>query len=127
MSQQTEKRSRSGVRVPTGASIQVTNGFYQGLEVPIDREWLVIGRGCSADLVIAEPTISRAHAAVGFDADGFFVQDLGSTNETRVNRVQVERCALRHGDSVQLGRLVVEVRLPENVEGARSACCEREG
>lgn len=112
MSQQTEERSRSGVRVPAGASIQVTNGFYQGLEVPIDREWLVIGRGCSADLVIAEPTISRAHAAVGFDADGFFVQDLGSTNETQVNGARIERLALTNGDCLQLGKLLVEVTVP---------------
>lgn len=113
--------------VPSGASVIVRNGFYEGLEVPIDAPWLVVGRGRGADVALAEPTISRAHAALGFDGEGFFVQDLGSTNETRVNRVQVERCALQHGDSVQLGRLVVEVRLPENVEGARGACCEREG
>lgn len=113
--------------VPCGASVIVRNGFYEGLEVPIDAPWLVVGRGRGADVALAEPTISRAHAALGFDGEGFFVQDLGSTNETRVNRVQVERCALQHGDSVQLGRLVVEVRLPENVESARGACCEREG
>lgn len=113
--------------VPSGASVIVRNGFYEGLEVPIDAPWLVVGRGRGADVALAEPTISRAHAALGFDGEGFFVQDLGSTNETRVNRVQVERCALQHGDSVQLGRLVVEVRLPENVECARGACCEREG
>ena len=41
-------------------------GFYEGLEVPLDRDWLVIGRGRTADLVIAEPTISRAHAAIGW-------------------------------------------------------------
>ena len=44
----------------------------------------MIGRGRGADSVIAEPTMSRAHAAIGFDGDGFFVQDLGSTNGTWV-------------------------------------------
>ena len=51
----------------------------------MDCDWLVIGRGRSADVVLAEPTISRSHAAIGFDATGFFVQDLGSTNGTLVN------------------------------------------
>ena len=62
--------------VPSGASLRVKSGFYQGLEVALDRDWIVIGRGRSADLVIAEPTISRAHAAIGHDAQGFYVQDL---------------------------------------------------
>ena len=99
-------------RVPGGASVTVCNGFYAGLEVPIDACWLVVGRGRGADVVLSEPTLSRAHAALGFDEDGFFVQDLGSTNETRVNERHVDRCVLQDGDTVQWGRLQVEVRLP---------------
>ena len=99
-------------RVPWGASVTVRNGFYAGLEVPIDACWLVVGRGRGADVVLSEPTLSRAHAALGYDEDGFFVQDLGSTNETRVNQRHVDRCVLRDGDTVQWGRLQLEVRLP---------------
>ena len=102
----------SGIDVPSGASVLVKSGFYEGLEVPLDRDWIVIGRGRSADLVIAEPTISRAHAAIGFDQQGFFVQDLGSTNETQVNGARIERQALKDGDRVQMGKLVVEVTVP---------------
>jgi pSer/pThr/pTyr-binding forkhead associated (FHA) protein len=71
--------------VPGGGSIRVLRGFYEGLEMPVDRDWMVIGRGRGADIVIAEPTMSRAHAAIGYDGAHFFVQDLGSTNGTRVN------------------------------------------
>jgi pSer/pThr/pTyr-binding forkhead associated (FHA) protein len=100
------------VQVPSGAGLLVVSGFYEGLEIPLDREWLVIGRGRSADLVIAEPTISRAHAAVGHDAEGFFVQDLGSTNETHVNGGKVQRQGLKDGDRLQMGKLVIEISLP---------------
>lgn len=100
------------VEVPKGASILVKSGFYEGLEVVVDRDWLVVGRGRSADLVIAESTISRAHAAFGFDAEGFYVQDLGSTNGTTLNGSRVERQALKPGDEIQMGRLVVGVTLP---------------
>ena len=31
--------------IPSGASVRVLKGFYEGLEVPLDRDWLVIGRG----------------------------------------------------------------------------------
>ena len=98
--------------VPSGASVLVLRGFYEGLEVPIDRDWMVIGRGRSADVVIAEPTISRAHAAIGYDASGFFMQDLGSTNGTRVNGSREGRVPLQHGDELQLGKLRLRIALP---------------
>ncbi len=98
--------------IPTGGSIQIQTGFYEGLEVLLDRDWLVIGRGRGADMVLAEATISRAHAAIGHDAEGFFVQDLGSTNGTLVNGAKTERQILKNGDEVRMGRLIIGVTLP---------------
>lgn len=98
--------------VPSGAHIRVLRGFYEGLEMPVDRDWVVIGRGRGADIVIAEPTMSRAHAAIGYDGSGFFVQDLGSTNGTRVNGSREQKASLKHGDEVQLGKLALAVELP---------------
>jgi pSer/pThr/pTyr-binding forkhead associated (FHA) protein len=99
--------------VPPGAVVLVESGFYEGLEVCLDRDWLVIGRGRSADLILAEPTISRAHAAVGYDAEGFFVQDLGSTNGTMVNGAKVQRTQLKTGDRIQMGKLTLGVTVPQ--------------
>ena len=80
-----DNEAREKVRVPSGGVVQVRAGFYEGLEVVLDRDWMVIGRGRGADLALAEATISRAHAAIGFDGDSFFAQDLGSTNGTMIN------------------------------------------
>jgi pSer/pThr/pTyr-binding forkhead associated (FHA) protein len=104
--------AKQGKLVPPGAVILVQSGFYEGLEVCVDRDWLVVGRGRSADLVLAEPTISRSHAAIGFDAQGFFVQDLGSTNGTLVNGSRAERTPLKDGDVIQMGKLKLGVTLP---------------
>ena len=109
---QSERGSLEGTAVPAGASVRVLRGFYEGLELPLDRDWLVIGRGRGADLVIHEPTISRAHAAVGFRDDAFFVQDLGSTNGTFLNGSRRERAPLTDGDEIQMGRLLLRVRVP---------------
>lgn len=108
----TGKASGAGSGVPAGGSIQVLGGFYEGLEVPVDRDWLVIGRGRGADLVLADPTLSRAHAAIGFDGSRFFLQDLGSTNGSLVNGGRQEKAPLADGDEVQLGKLRLRVRLP---------------
>jgi pSer/pThr/pTyr-binding forkhead associated (FHA) protein len=98
--------------VPSGATVEVLRGFYEGLEVPVDRDWMVIGRGRGADIVIAEATMSRAHAAIGFDGEHFYVQDLGSTNGTRVNGGKEEQARLKSGDEIQLGKLMLRVDLP---------------
>ena len=103
--------------VPAGASVQVVCGFYEGLEVPIDRDWMVIGRGRSADVPIAEPTISRAHVAIGFDGERFFMQDLGSTNGTRVNGERTEKQHLADRDEVLLGKLLLQISLPAGSPG----------
>jgi pSer/pThr/pTyr-binding forkhead associated (FHA) protein len=113
MSQETRKSAAEPPGpVPSGALVRVQRGFYEGLEMPVDRDWVVIGRGRGSDIVIAEPTMSRAHAAIGFDGERFFVQDLGSTNGTRVNGGREERAALKNGDEIQLGKLQLRVELP---------------
>jgi pSer/pThr/pTyr-binding forkhead associated (FHA) protein len=105
------KQEGAGEPVPAGATVVVLEGFFEGLELPVDRGWLVIGRGRGADVVIAEPTISRAHAAIGFDGS-FFVQDLGSTNGTWVNGSREKKAPLKDGDEIQMGKLRLRVSLP---------------
>jgi pSer/pThr/pTyr-binding forkhead associated (FHA) protein len=107
-----QQERRGGGPVPPGTSICVLRGFYEGLEVPVDRDWLVIGRGRGADVVLAEPTISRAHAAIGYEGDAFFVQDLDSTNGTLVNGAREAKATLKDGDEIQMGKLVLQIKLP---------------
>ncbi len=108
----TEAAQAAG-RMPMGASITVLRGFYEGLEIPVESDWFVIGRGRTADAVLAEPTISRAHAAIGWvAADGFFVEDLGSTNGTLVNGKKHERRVLGDGDEIQIGKLRLRFARP---------------
>ncbi len=107
-----EEREIAGP-IPSGASVRVVRGFFEGLELPVDRDWVVIGRGRSADVVISESTISRAHAAIGYDGEEFFVEDLGSTNGTAVNGKRGPRLTLHSGDEIQLGTLLLQVTLPD--------------
>jgi pSer/pThr/pTyr-binding forkhead associated (FHA) protein len=104
---------RLPLRPPAGATVIVRSGFYEGLEVAIDRERIVIGRGRSADLALAEATISRAHAVLGYDGRCFFVEDLGSTNGTLVNGARIDRHTLKSDDEIQMGKLRIGVTLPD--------------
>lgn len=99
-------------RPPGGGSAVVLSGFYEGLEVMLDRDRIVIGRGRKADLALAEATISRAHAVIGYDDAGFYVEDLGSTNGTLVNGARIARHALKSDDEIQMGKLRIGITLP---------------
>ena len=99
------------------AVLRVLRGFYEGLEVRMDRQRIVIGRGREADLAVAEPTISRQHAAIAWDGEGYVLEDLGSTNGTRVNGRKAARTRLLAGDELELGRL--QLRLEAGREPAR--------
>jgi hypothetical protein len=63
----------------------------------------VIGRSRRCDIVLTDPNVSRQHAEVRRQGDGFSVTDLGSTNGTRVNRRDVNQAVLQHGDRLELG------------------------
>ena len=62
-----------------------------------------IGRGDENDVVLADPSVSRAHAEIETDAAGPLVRDLDSTNGTSVNgrRDRAER--LHDGDELSFG------------------------
>lgn len=73
-------------------------------------EELLIGRHPSCDIVLCEPTVSRRHARLRFRDGTWILQDLDSTNGTRINNVRVGRCELRPGDRLAVGdqRLLVD-------------------
>ena len=63
----------------------------------------VIGRSRRCGIVLTDPNVSRQHAEIRKQDDGFMLLDLGSTNGTRVNRRDVEQVVLQHGDRIELG------------------------
>jgi pSer/pThr/pTyr-binding forkhead associated (FHA) protein len=68
----------------------------------------VVGRGRSADLVAADPDMSRAHFEVVRGLDGAFrVRDLGSKNGLYVNGLRAKTATLRPGDELMAGGTVL--------------------
>ena len=63
----------------------------------------VIGRSRRCDIVLTDPNVSRQHAEIRRQDDGFMLVDLGSTNGIRLNRRDVKQAVLQHGDRIELG------------------------
>jgi len=85
--------------VPPKAVLRGVSGTYFGKIVPL-RGRLVIGRGSDCDLVLDEPEMSRRHAVIENSGDGMFLRDLGSSNGTFVNGVQVRNAVLHPDDQI---------------------------
>lgn len=73
-----------------------------GAVVEVARDRFVVGRGGHCDLVIDSSKISREHAAFVRDAEGWWVEDLGSSNGTWFRGERVTRRRLEHGDELFL-------------------------
>ena len=76
---------------------------------------LVIGRGDKRTrkgnaLSVADGRMSGAHAKIGRDAEGWFIEDLGSTNGTAVNGSDVKRAKLTDGDVIECGQTLFSFR-----------------
>ena len=62
-----------------------------------------IGRGDENEILLADRSVSRAHAVVAVDGSEPIVRDLGSTNGTFVNGERVRTRGLRNGDELKFG------------------------
>lgn len=69
-----------------------------------------LGRAATCDITLQDTYMSQHHARV-FRLDGqLYVEDLGSTNGTYLNRAKVVgRMLLRPGDQVQVGSTILEL------------------
>ena len=72
---------------------------------------LVVGRK-RGDLILDDPLVSGSHCRIVHKDGKFVLQDLGSTNGTRVNGERAQKTPLKSGDDVQLGKLKLRVVLP---------------
>ncbi len=75
----------------------------------IDQGEFIVGRTHRAQIVIADATVSRRHARLVYSRRVLTVEDLSSSNGTRVNECPVSQCELRVGDQVRFGLVACAV------------------
>jgi hypothetical protein len=80
-----------------------------------DGSGLTIGRSADNDLVLADSRVSRHHARIAGRRGTLVYADLGSTNGSRVNGVQVGELVLGAGDRIEIGDTVIVVEVAGDV------------
>lgn len=88
----------------------VKSETQQGTEFEVN-DVVVMGRSDETDYVLEDPYASEFHLRLLAQENGLMLHDLGSTNGTYVNGRRVSApTPLRRGDTVQVGKTVLEVR-----------------
>jgi diguanylate cyclase (GGDEF)-like protein len=78
-------------------------GPFQGRRFSVRQNSVVIGRDPDCPVCIPDDTVSRRHARIDLQPDGYHVTDLGSRNGTAVNDAPAGTAPLRDGDRVRVG------------------------
>ena len=102
----------AGPRIPRGVLV-IRNGGFEGMRYELAAAETLIGRNPNTDITLLDEGISREHALVLLDEETgrFTIEDLQSTNGTRVNGRRVRSTELAPGDRIQIGRTLFEFLL----------------
>ena len=86
----------------------IVQGPGTGHTFTLGTDPVIIGReGPTAKFVIADPAVSRRHAQISRQDDGYVIEDLNSTNGTFINAQRVVGAVpLTPGDLIELGTAV---------------------
>ena len=90
--------------VATAAPPRVCGVLVAGERVyRLEEPAALLGRSRQCDVVLNDPNVSRRHAEVRREGEGWVLVDLDSTNGVLLNGQEVKRAALADGDRLQLG------------------------
>jgi diguanylate cyclase (GGDEF)-like protein len=111
---------RASTKQQTGGSpcLVQYNGAGTGKRFLIDKEKLSLGRAVTADIMVADASVSRTHAHIFNIESGVFIEDGGSANGTYINDKKIEeRYKLNDQDMIRLGTMLLKFFSSDNVDG----------
>ncbi len=113
------RKSRSG-RLAERVSLLFQH--RQGVDVvPLDEgRNIIVGRSHPADFTISDTSLSRQHASLELVSGEVWVEDLGSTNGTWIEDVEIERHKMTPGEELTLGAVSLTIHKLGADEGADS-------
>lgn len=97
----------------TGAAryLVVTEGALAGTRINLGAQPVLIGRADDSTLVLTDDYASSRHARISPRGPDWFVEDLGSTNGTYLDRSKVTTAVrVPLGTPVHVGKTVIELR-----------------
>jgi pSer/pThr/pTyr-binding forkhead associated (FHA) protein len=81
----------------------------------MNEKQITLGRAKGNDVVIPDKTVSSYHARIIITPTGYEIEDMGSSNGTRVNGKLVSRADIDVNDEIQLGNYTLPKRKLEEL------------
>jgi len=95
----------------TARYLVVTEGSLAGTRVTLGTHPVLLGRADDSTLVLTDDYASTRHARLCQRGSDWYVEDLGSTNGTYLDRAKVTTAVrVPIGTPVQIGKTVIELR-----------------
>lgn len=91
-------------------------GRHLGRKYDLRDNICLIGRDAQNNVVLESDSVSRRHAALEVSEAGRVLRDLGSTNGSYLNDIQVRSALLTNGDLVKIGDTIFKYLVGANIE-----------
>lgn len=89
----------------------VTEGPLTGARITLGDQPVLVGRADDSTLVLTDDYASTRHARLSQRGSEWYVEDLGSTNGTYLDRVKVTTAVrVTIGTPIRIGKTVIELR-----------------
>ncbi|ASU77010.1 FHA domain-containing protein [Actinopolyspora erythraea] len=103
------KQSRPKAKSPR--QLVVTEGALSGTRITLEGRPIMIGRADDSTLVLDDDYASTRHAKLSLRGQDWYVEDLGSTNGTYLDRTKVTGpTKVPLGAPIKIGKTVIELR-----------------
>jgi hypothetical protein len=101
--------AKGGGKAPR--QLVVTHGALAGTRIALDGRPIMIGRADDSTLVLDDDYASTRHARISLRGTDWYVEDLGSTNGTYLDRAKVTApLRVPLGAPIRIGKTVIELR-----------------
>ncbi|MGI6119566.1 MAG: FhaA domain-containing protein [Desulfosporosinus sp.] len=90
--------------------LEIIEGVDKGKILMLQDGDVFIGRHRQCNLVLHDPEVSRRHVKLALGENGWWLDDLGSTNGSFVNGQRITHQTVAPGDRIQIGQSVLVIQ-----------------
>ncbi|AUH67462.1 MULTISPECIES: FHA domain-containing protein FhaB/FipA [Gordonia] len=106
-----ERKQRAARSRGTARYLVVTAGALANTRITLGTQPVLIGRADDSTLVLTDDYASERHARISPRGDDWYVEDLGSTNGTYLDRAKVTTAVRAPINTpIRVGKTVIELR-----------------
>lgn len=90
--------------------LEIIEGADVGLTFALQKGDIFVGRHAQCDLVLHDLEVSRRHLKITSEDNGWWLDDLGSTNGSFVNGQRITHQMTAPGDRIQIGQSILVIK-----------------